>query len=193
MWFIIWCCHTENLSTSEDTVSPKNVYIRKRKACINIIKLNLLRHHEIHTSYLQPLQLRDMFKMVAMSFRIFIRAAICWSVYTFFKSRLYIKKNSHSCGQMNNLIIFSKCTKNGQKLVKQTPYQKVCRGQVSMWKNSTLYALRELQVLKKVESHYIFYSSQMQNTGTIKHQRKCEAQELSSCEAKHTLTIWPTN
>lgn len=57
---------------------PKNIHFRKRKACINIVILDVLRH-EIKTSYLWPLKLQEVLRVVVtVSFQIFINAVNCY-------------------------------------------------------------------------------------------------------------------
>ncbi|XP_054860899.1 uncharacterized protein LOC118469362 isoform X2 [Amphiprion ocellaris] len=63
-----------DLSETHHTESAKIMFthIRKRKTCINISIPNLFRHHEINKSYLWPLQLQEVLKVVATGFQTFL-------------------------------------------------------------------------------------------------------------------------
>lgn len=54
------------------------IHFRKRKTYWNILILNLCRHHEINTDYFWFLQLEEVFKLVAISFQIFIIMINCY-------------------------------------------------------------------------------------------------------------------
>lgn len=54
--------------------SSKSVFIRKRKIYINILILNLLRHHEINISSLWPPQSQEVLKVIPIRFQTFISA-----------------------------------------------------------------------------------------------------------------------
>ena len=55
---------------------------QEKKTCITILKQNLLRRHEINASYLRPLRLQAVLKVMAISFQtLIVQSSAAWATF----------------------------------------------------------------------------------------------------------------